>query len=96
MRYNSDGPAVMLCEPTSVFPAHLAAYWRAKGMEVVLVTHRHDAQPSLPDGTPIVRVDATVVDRHVGFGFYAGPKERNVLAQAHHDLDRALVFVGHG
>lgn len=45
----------MLCEPTSVFPAHLAAYWRATGMEVALVTHRRDAEPSLPDGTPIVR-----------------------------------------
>lgn len=55
MKHKNDGPAVMLCEPTSVFPAHLAAYWRAKGMEVVLVTHRHDAQPSLPDGTPIIR-----------------------------------------
>jgi glycosyltransferase involved in cell wall biosynthesis len=53
--HNSDGPAVMLCEPTSVFPAQLAAYWRAKGIEVVLVTHRQDSPPNLPDGTPIVR-----------------------------------------
>ncbi len=55
MRQKRDGPAVMLCEPSSVFPAHLAAYWRATGMDVVLVTHRQDAQSSLPDGTPIVR-----------------------------------------
>jgi glycosyltransferase involved in cell wall biosynthesis len=55
MRYKNDGPAVMLCEPTSVFPAQLAAYWRAKGMEVVLVTYRQDANSSLLDQTPIVR-----------------------------------------
>ncbi len=55
MRQKGDGPAVMLCEPSSIFPAHLAAYWRATGMDVVLVTHRQDAQSSLPDGTPIVR-----------------------------------------
>ena len=55
MRQNGNGPAVMLCEPSSVFPAHLAAYWRAAGMDVVLVTHRQDAQSSLADGTPIVR-----------------------------------------
>ena len=45
----------MLCEPTSVFAIQLAAYWRSKGIEVVLVTHRQDAQSSLPDQTPIVR-----------------------------------------
>ena len=55
MKYQSDGPAVMLGEPTSLFPAQLAAYWRAKGIEVVLVTHSRDALPALPDGTPIVR-----------------------------------------
>ena len=55
MKHQGDGPAVMLCDPASIFPAHLAAYWRAKGMEVVLVTHQQDAQSALPDGTPIVR-----------------------------------------
>jgi glycosyltransferase involved in cell wall biosynthesis len=55
MKYRSDGPAVMLGEPTSLFPAQLAAYWRSKGMEVVLVTHRRDPVPTLPDGTRVVR-----------------------------------------
>ena len=55
MKYQRDGPAVMLGESTSFFPAQLAACWRAKGMEVVLVTHRLDAARALADGTRVVR-----------------------------------------
>lgn len=55
MRYKGDGPAVMLCDHTSIFPAQLAAYWRSKGIEVVLVTKNADAPPALPDGTRVVR-----------------------------------------
>ena len=54
MTYHSDGPAVMLGESTSFFPAQLAEYWRSKGLEVVLITHRRDAKPTLPDGTPVI------------------------------------------
>lgn len=54
MKYHADGPAVMLGESTSFFPALLAAYWRSKGINVVLVTHGRDALPTLPDGTPVV------------------------------------------
>jgi glycosyltransferase involved in cell wall biosynthesis len=45
----------MLGESSSLFPAQLAAHWRSKGIEVVLVTHRRDAPPALEDGTRIVR-----------------------------------------
>jgi glycosyltransferase involved in cell wall biosynthesis len=55
MKYKGDGPAVMLCDYTSIFPAQLATYWRSKASEVVLVTDRRDAPPALPDGTRIVR-----------------------------------------
>ena len=55
MRYTSDGPAVMLGESTSIFPAQLAAYWRSRGLDVALVTHRSDAAANLPDGTPVIR-----------------------------------------
>jgi glycosyltransferase involved in cell wall biosynthesis len=55
MKYHRDGPAVMLGESTSIFPAQLAAHWRSKGIEVVLVTHGRDAPSALPDGTRIVR-----------------------------------------
>jgi YidC/Oxa1 family membrane protein insertase len=44
------------------------------------------------DGTPIVRLDTGLVDGRAGFSVYAGPKDRNALAQANHDLDRALDF----
>jgi len=54
VRYRRDGPAVMLCEPTSIFPTQLAAYWRTKGIEVVFVTHRDDAPRVLLDGTRVV------------------------------------------
>jgi glycosyltransferase involved in cell wall biosynthesis len=54
MKYQSDGPAVMLGESTSLFPAQLAAHWRSKGIETVLVTHQRNALPTLPDGTRIV------------------------------------------
>lgn len=55
MKYQNDGPAVMLGEPTSLFPRQLAAYWRSKGHEVLLITHKPDAASSLPDGTPVIR-----------------------------------------
>jgi glycosyltransferase involved in cell wall biosynthesis len=55
VKYFVDGPAVMLCDHTSIFPAQLATYWRSKGIEVVLVTDQPDAPPALPDGTRVVR-----------------------------------------
>jgi YidC/Oxa1 family membrane protein insertase len=47
---------------------------------------------SAVDGTPIVRVDAPVTDGRASFDVYVGPKDREVLAAADHDLDRALDF----
>ena len=55
MKYHADGPAVMLAESTSIFPAQLATYWRSKGLEVVLVTHGPNALAALPDGTRVVQ-----------------------------------------
>ncbi len=55
MTYRADGPAVMLAESSSIFPAQLAAFWRTKGIESVIVTARADAPPALPDGTRVVR-----------------------------------------
>lgn len=54
MKYHADGPAVMLAESTSFFPAQLATYWRSKGTQVVLITHGSDPAETLPDSTPIV------------------------------------------
>lgn len=55
MKYYAKGPAVMLGDSTSFFPAQLASCWRSKGIDVVMVTHRYDAEPALPDGTPVVK-----------------------------------------
>lgn len=54
MKYHPDGPAVMLGESTSFFPRQLAACWRSKAMEVVLVTHGPEPVAQLPDGTRVV------------------------------------------
>ena len=43
-------------------------------------------------GVPVARVDAPVIDRRALFTVYTGPKDRDVLARAGHDLERALDF----
>jgi YidC/Oxa1 family membrane protein insertase len=43
-------------------------------------------------GLPIVRMDAPVLGRKAKFAVYAGPKDREILARAGHDLERALNF----
>ena len=42
--------------------------------------------------TPVVRLEVPVEDGRAAFAIFAGPKDRNVLAQAGRDLDRALDF----
>lgn len=55
MKYHANGPAVMLGDSTSFFPAQLASCWRLKGMDVVVVTHRLDAASALQDGTRVIK-----------------------------------------
>jgi YidC/Oxa1 family membrane protein insertase len=47
---------------------------------------------TVSDGVPVVRLDAPVVDGQAKFAVYTGPKDREVLSRAGHDLDRALDF----
>jgi len=47
---------------------------------------------TVSDGVPLVRVDAPIADGRASFEVYTGPKDRDVLTQANHDLDRALDF----
>ena len=47
---------------------------------------------SMTDSVPIVRVDSALVGNRVQFDVYTGPKEREALVRAGHDLDRALDF----
>ena len=44
------------------------------------------------DDLPIVRLDTPLVDGEAEFAVYAGPRDREVLTQAGHQLDRALDF----
>lgn len=53
-RYRADGPAVILGNSTSLFPAQLATYWRSRGLDVVVVTYERDVPDVLPDGTPVI------------------------------------------
>jgi YidC/Oxa1 family membrane protein insertase len=41
---------------------------------------------------PLVRLDAPLVNRRAAFAIYMGPKDRDVLARAGHELDRAVDF----
>src|SRR5262249_3767144 len=50
------------------------------------------AQLTAADGTPIVRLEAPLADGQATFDVYAGPKDRENLHRAGHDLDRALDF----
>lgn len=52
---NLKGPAVMLGNADSIFPRHLASYWRSLGMDVVIVTWNQGQSETLPDGTRIIR-----------------------------------------
>src|SRR5262249_10840399 len=47
---------------------------------------------SMSDGVPVVRVNSTLAGKRTQFAIYTGPKERDVLVRAGHDLDRALDF----
>jgi YidC/Oxa1 family membrane protein insertase len=44
------------------------------------------------DGTPIVRIDEDIADGRASFHVFVGPKERSVLAEVGHNLDRVLDF----
>lgn len=55
MKYHPDGPAVMLGDSTSFFPAQLSVWWRSKGIDVFLITHRQDNDSASLDGSRVVR-----------------------------------------
>ena len=49
-----NGPAVILADATSVFPAVLAQHWRSRGLEVIVVSRDVSQDTRLADGTPVV------------------------------------------
>jgi glycosyltransferase involved in cell wall biosynthesis len=48
------GPVVIIGNPASLFPRHLAALWRSWGMDARIVTRRWNGDSILPDGTPVM------------------------------------------
>jgi YidC/Oxa1 family membrane protein insertase len=83
----------MLKQPASVESSAWAGFATQYFMSVAVTPDA--ALPSVftaSDGIPIVRLDAGLVEGRAGFSVYSGPKERQVLAHANHDLDRALDF----
>ncbi len=49
-----DRPAVIIGNPGSIFPRHLAALWRSLGLDPRIVTRHWSGERVLPDGTPIL------------------------------------------
>jgi YidC/Oxa1 family membrane protein insertase len=47
---------------------------------------------AVSDALPVARVDVPVADGRAGFRVFLGPKERDILAAAGHQLDRVLDF----
>jgi glycosyltransferase involved in cell wall biosynthesis len=70
-----QGPVLILGNPASVFPRHLAALWRAFGMTVHLVTRRWQGERALADGTHIMT---------------SSDDDRGVRALANRAVERAL------
>ena len=50
----SDSPAVIIGNPASIFPRHLASLWRSLGLDPVIVARHWSGERVLPDGTRIL------------------------------------------
>ena len=50
-----SGPAVILGDADSLFPGALAGEWKARGLEVRIVTSRLRGPAVLPNGVPVIR-----------------------------------------
>src|SRR5262249_16348052 len=75
--------------PMSSWAGFAAHYFLFAAMPATGTTN---ALLTLSGDVPIVRVDGPVVDGEAKFAIFTGPKERDILAHAGHDLDRALDF----
>jgi len=74
---------------SSAWAGFAAQYFLSAGLPASGVT---TTVMTATDGTPIVRLDAPLADGQAKFDVYAGPKDRETLHRAGHDLDRALDF----
>jgi YidC/Oxa1 family membrane protein insertase len=83
----------LLKAPTRIDSSSWAGFAAQYFLSVALpATGMTTAQMTATDGTPIVRLDAPLADGQATFDVYAGPKDREILRRAGHDLDRALDF----
>jgi hypothetical protein len=55
----SSSPAVIIGNPASIFPRHLASLWRSLGLDPVIVTRHWSGERVLPDGTRILASEET-------------------------------------
>jgi len=82
-----------LVEPTeitdSLWAGFSAQYFAALA---VPATGSGTAWLAVSDSTPIARVDATAESGRAAFQIFLGPKDRETLNEAGHQLDRALDF----
>jgi len=74
-----------------------AAAWAGFAEQYFLVAGMPEAGTasalfSIAEGMPIARVDAPVSQQTASFVIYMGPKDPDILAQAGHDLERAVDF----
>jgi YidC/Oxa1 family membrane protein insertase len=94
----ADRKLVLKGLPDLTTPATVdAAAWAGFAAQYFLTAAMPDegsarAVMTTADAVQIVRVDAPVKDGRAAFDVYVGPKERVALAQAGHELDRALDF----
>src|SRR5262249_49519885 len=82
-----------LSEPSEV-PDSLWAGFSAQYFAALAVPMAGSATAwfAVSDGTPISRIDTPQESGRAHFQVFLGPKEREILAEAGHQLDRALDF----
>jgi YidC/Oxa1 family membrane protein insertase len=83
----------LLKQPLSVDPSSWAGFAAKYFLGVGMPENGTSPVVMTADGDlPIVQVEAPLVDGQAAFALYTGPKDRDVLARAGHDLERALDF----
>jgi glycosyltransferase involved in cell wall biosynthesis len=51
------GPVLVIGNPGSLFPRHLASLWRSLGLDARIITGHWQGDRVLPDGTPVIAAD---------------------------------------
>jgi glycosyltransferase involved in cell wall biosynthesis len=91
----SDGPVAIIGNAGNLFPRHLAALWRAMGIDARLVTRRWTTpERILPDGTPLhVTSDHETAAQRAAYGWLergAAMVERPIAVAQRRRFERAM------